>query len=87
MGKETNTHRRFPFRLQSYRLHQIEQDLTGHILYPDRQGVVMDIAREQLDGQREVREGEVASDMVDQVYQDAISHGAHCLSCGPARPD
>ena len=59
-------------RLLSDALHQVEQQLAGHGLDADGEGVVVDVAGEEVDGQRELREGEVRADVVDQVGQNAV---------------
>ena len=67
-----STHWWLLFSLQSDALHQVQQQLAGHGLNADGQSVVMDVLGEEVHGQREVGEGEVCPDVVDQVSQDAV---------------
>ncbi len=56
-------------------LDQVEEWLAGHGLDGDGQGGVVDVPGEQVHGQREVGEGEVCADMVDEVGENAVRQG------------
>ena len=47
--------------------------LAAHDLYTSGEGVIMNVSREQLDCLREVIEGNVSPQVVNEVSKDAVS--------------
>lgn len=56
-------------------VHQVQQELAGHGLDAAGQGLVVDVLSKELDGEGEVAEGQVLTDVVHEVRQRAVGEG------------
>lgn len=56
-------------------VHQVQQQLAGHGLDAAGQGLVIDVLGKELDGEGEVAEGQVLTDVVHEVGQRAVGEG------------
>lgn len=56
-------------------VHQVQQELAGHGLDATGQGLVVNVLGKELDGEGEVTEGQVLTDVVHKVGQRAVGEG------------
>lgn len=56
-------------------VYQVQEQLAGHGLDAAGQGLVIDVLGKELDGEGEVAEGQVLTDMVHEVGQRAVGKG------------
>lgn len=63
------------FALGADAVHQVQQELAGHGLDAAGQGLVINVLGKELDGEGEVTEGQMLTNVMHEVSQSAIGEG------------
>lgn len=61
--------------LRADAVHQVQQELAGHGLDAAGQGLIVDVLGKELDGEGEVTERQVLTDVMHKVGQRAVGEG------------